>query len=480
VLLLALFLLATPVAGASSSTRSLRVGADPNSGFYWPYFLLAPPAALLNREAQRETYILVLPNNTGHPDNDQSVHEASAREDSETSEAAGIAREFGLILLVPAFPRLEASRGGYTHALGRTTLTTDIIELQRPDLQLLAMLSDARKRLEADGWLLNEKILLTGFSASGAFSNRFTAIHPSVVLAVAVGSPGGWPIAPVSSWEGEQLPYPFGISDLADVAGHSFDPDAYSEVHQLLYLGSQDINDMWAGDWQQAIWVCETLGKLPIDRWPLAEEMYHEAGADAIFRVVDGLAHWQTPETTGLVQDFLRSVLTEDGYRGVASRDISASLSIDGIADGSWDNAFFHTADPEADTETPGADITDIYVDFAHDYVRIRLDVADGAPDGLGISFVVSISPRQYPLAQGVSPLSVCTLSPVAATTKCGSDSEATAGLFVRIGEVVELAFPVAWLGSFDILQMRFTSVPMGASLSKRCDYTRAIEVIPN
>ena len=41
------------------------------------------------------------------------------------------------------------------------------------DLQLLAMIDDVRARLKAVGLVTHEKALLTGFSASGTFTNRF-------------------------------------------------------------------------------------------------------------------------------------------------------------------------------------------------------------------------------------------------------------------------------------------------------------------
>ena len=56
---------------------------------------------------------------------------------------------------------------------------------------------DARGRLRAHGTPTDPRVLLQGFSASAMFANRFTVLHPQRVRAATIGSPGGWPIAPV-------------------------------------------------------------------------------------------------------------------------------------------------------------------------------------------------------------------------------------------------------------------------------------------
>jgi len=297
---------------ASATDQILRMDSRPAAGFYWPYFLLIPTQAQLNLGTQNTTHILVLPNNTGHPDDDASIHETTARKDVEISRAANIARDLGLILLVPAFPRPESHPEVYTHALGRGCFTTSIRELSRLDLQLLAMLQDAHSRLTLEGWDLSDKILMTGFSASVGFSNRFTALHPKEVLAVAGGGLGGWPIAPISSWCGTALPYPFGISDLQELTGESFDFQDYSQVQQCLFLGSQDTNDAWGGSWLK--WFRTLVGETPVDRWPIAQEIYRGAGLPVSFHLIQGLGHSENLETEALEREFFRDVLADHGF----------------------------------------------------------------------------------------------------------------------------------------------------------------------
>lgn len=58
------------------------------------------------------------------------------------------------------------------HALDRDALTTEIEGLKRIDRQLISMIDDARERMKQKGLVLNEKVLMAGFSASGMFVNR--------------------------------------------------------------------------------------------------------------------------------------------------------------------------------------------------------------------------------------------------------------------------------------------------------------------
>ena len=82
-----------------------------------------------------------------------------------------------------------------------------------------------------------------GFSASGSFVNRFVFLHPERVLAAAYGSPGGWAIAPLSSYKGTRLRYPIGVADLDQLTGRPFDLAAVAKVPQFLFMGADDNND---------------------------------------------------------------------------------------------------------------------------------------------------------------------------------------------------------------------------------------------
>ena len=213
--------------------------------------------------------------------------------------------ELDVPLLVPTFPRpaTPAVPGGiYTHALDRYSLETDIeIEghsLQRIDLQLIAMIRDAQERLSAMGFKMDKKVFIKGFSASGAFTSRFAALHPEIVRAAAPGSPGGWPLAPVATWWNIPLRYPVGVSDVETLTGKPFNLPAFRKVPQYIYVGDYDQNDaLDTREFPQAEIdvICSHLDCRPApyisDRWSISETMYESAGVMNTFAIYPGVAH---------------------------------------------------------------------------------------------------------------------------------------------------------------------------------------------
>ena len=106
-----------------------------------------------------------------------------------------------------------------------------------------------------------------GFSASGMFANRFTALHPERVRAAAIGSPGGLPIAPVTEYTGVELDYPIGISDLFQLVGYSFDVESFKNTPLYFYLGDQNTNDALPYN----VTINTYIGTTPFFGWPIAE-----------------------------------------------------------------------------------------------------------------------------------------------------------------------------------------------------------------
>lgn len=270
-----------------------RFEADPGRGYHAAFYLYVSPGARRAAEAGDRVTLLVQPNNSGTNSDDPKVHEKDAWWTGFGRH--GLADELNVVLLVPAFLRPGEDWRIYTHALDRDVLTTSRGDLARLDLQLLAMVDRARSVLAGDGIATWERFLIQGYSASGMFANRFAVLHPDRVLAVAAGSPGGWPIAPLASWEGETLPYPAGTSDLEELTGQPFDSLGYARVPQLIVMGSLDDNDSvdFRDGWDEepAALVDRLFGADPISRWGLAESVYRAAGANARFILEEGVGH---------------------------------------------------------------------------------------------------------------------------------------------------------------------------------------------
>jgi hypothetical protein len=282
--------------------------ASPADGYHADFYLYVPSSA----RSGGQVTILVQPNNSGISSDDPEVH----RKDAWWTgfERKSIAEDLGVILLVPAFIRPGIDWQIYTHALDRDTLTTEREDIKRIDLQLIAMIDHARSQLAGQGIQTGEKVLIQGFSASAMFANRFVVLHPDRVKAATIGSPGGWPIAPVTSFEGQELNYPAGIADLESLTGISFDSAAYNAIPQLIYMGSVDDNDSldFTDGWDEvdAGRVDVLFGADPLSRWEDAQSIYLEAGADVEFLLIDGVGH-DRKALQGYSTEFFRKILNQ-------------------------------------------------------------------------------------------------------------------------------------------------------------------------
>ncbi len=318
---------AAPGPPRATATTTL-IAAAPEGGFHYPYLLVEPLPAATSAAGAAEMgaadaargaapaagFLLVEPNNSGRLSDDLAVHLAAARELARTAIGGYLARELGVPLLIPVFPRPETQWELYTHQLDRDTLAIEDGPMRRLDLQLLAMISDARGRLASQGRPVAEKVLMTGFSASGSFANRFTAMHPEHVQAVAAGGLNGILILPVESLGGRALPYPLGVADLAPASGRAFDAATWRNVPQFLYMGALDDNDAVQFDdgysaAEKAIVDAVIGAKMQPDRWELCQRIYREAGADATFRTFKDVGHFTTREVNEEIRDFFRAQL---------------------------------------------------------------------------------------------------------------------------------------------------------------------------
>lgn len=267
--------------------------ADPAKGFQWPYYLYVPSTI-------ESSHILVITNNTAYASDDFSVHDQAAQ--SLVGWQKDLAKFLGCPLLVPAFPRPnDYNEAGYTHALDEVSLAATSTVYHRLDLQLIAMIEDAINRLDEREIDFEETILMWGFSASGMFANRFTALHPERVKAAAIGAPGGWPIAPVAEYKGVELDYPIGIADLFQLVGYSFDMESFKNIPLYFYLGDQDINDALPYN----VTLNTYIGTTPVSRWPIAEEIYNSINCDCEFILYTGIGHEITNQMEEDVNTFL-------------------------------------------------------------------------------------------------------------------------------------------------------------------------------
>jgi pimeloyl-ACP methyl ester carboxylesterase len=263
-----------------------KIGADPAKGFSWPYYLYIPATI------KDPAVLFVQPNNTGTVNDDPAVHDASARTLIDGTKYW--ADELGSPYLIPTFPRPQSLPVGYTHALDRDVLLTAVPDYVRIDLQLIAMINDARSILSSYEIEVDPKVFMLGVSASGSFTSRFAMLHPDKVKAASIGAPGFGPIVPVSSWNGQNLPYPEGIADLSDLVQSSFDSATFQTVPLQVYVGDEDENvDPWwnPSDPTVARVIAAFGGRHLYSRWPRYEAAYYSVTSLAQFVVFPEMGH---------------------------------------------------------------------------------------------------------------------------------------------------------------------------------------------
>lgn len=283
----------------SVSSEIVKIEAQPTKGFAYPYYLYVPKSMREEaKTAKKPRTILVIPNNSGKTSDDFSVHEADVRRKIRNNSE--IADRLGVALLMPVFPRPQTDWKIYTHALDRDAMTTGKKEFARFDLQLVAMIDDARAKLAKEKLKFDKRVFMLGWSASAMFANRFTFLHPKRIKAAVVGSPGGWAIAPVAVFKEKALRYPIGTSDFKSISGAALDLKNLRKVPLFMFLGDADDNDSVifrdSYEKEDEDLIFALFGKTPVERWDDSKKLYRDNKLNAEFRLYPSVKHSITKE----------------------------------------------------------------------------------------------------------------------------------------------------------------------------------------
>jgi len=261
-------------------------------GFNFPFYLFIPRGM----DKDRPVHMLVETNNSGTTSDDLDVHRVKAFKLAENSYATRMAGRLRVPLLVPTFPRPRTNWWAYTHALDIDTLEINEGKLKRIDLQLTAMIKYAQEFLRINGFKINEKVFMHGFSASAKFCNRYSYLHPEMVKAVAAGGVNGLPTLPIKETNGHELPFPIGIAGIEKFTDGPFNEEAFRKVAHYIYMGSVDKNDTlpsrdaWREEEADIIKTALAEKMMP-DRWELSQKMYRLAKLPAQLVTYNGVGH---------------------------------------------------------------------------------------------------------------------------------------------------------------------------------------------
>lgn len=290
----------------------LIIKKNPEKGFHNDYILFIPKGTPLNQK----TYLLVEPNNTGKISDSMDVHKQYAIDLASVSSVGNnIATELKIPLLVPIFPRPESQPLMYTHALDRDVMLEKSPQLKRLDLQLLEMITDAKRILMAMNILVAPKFFMNGFSASATFTNRFSFIHPEKIKAIAIGGFNGELIFPQTEKNGIKLNYPIGINDFQKLFSKKFNIDVYQSIPQFIYMGKLDDNDAVqfddAYDDKERKIINDNIGRTVQERYVECQKNYQENKITPIFKTYETVGHWTTSDVNLEVIKFFMSQMQE-------------------------------------------------------------------------------------------------------------------------------------------------------------------------
>ena len=299
----------------------LQVEARASEGFNFPYYLFIPGGI----DKRNPVYLLVEPNNSGMVSDDPELHRAKALTLVKRSHANKMAKRLGVPLLVPTFPRPQphTHSWAYTHALDIDTLEVLTGKLKRIDLQLTAMIKHAQELLRTNGFKINDKVFIHGFSASAKFCNRYAYLHPEMVKAAAAGGVNGLPTLPVRKWNGYELPFPIGLAGIERFASKPFDEKGFMQVAHYIYMGSSDTNDTlhpreasgpfeaWRDEEAAIIRKALAAEKMMPDRWELSRKIYRQQKLNAQLVTYNGVGHSIKGEMLDDVIDFFKANVGE-------------------------------------------------------------------------------------------------------------------------------------------------------------------------
>ena len=297
----------------------IEVPEQEAEGFSWPYILYLPDTI-----ANHTTPCLFIANNTPSPHDDFTHHYEQAKKKVE--QYRGLSDDLGIPLIVFAIPRFETAIPEVDlnyddvwlidpQALTRNTLVSDISSLNRLDLQVVHIIDHAAALLRGEGITTTGKIIPFGFSSSGTFASRFTLLHPERVEMVIAGAPGGWFTLPLQEYEGTELRYPVGISDLYRLTAIQFDLDKYKKIPKFYFVGTEDENNavpyLDAYAFEDRITIQGLFGIDPQIRFRHYTSIMKKLDIQLQFTFYDGMGHYLSDEAYDDIIEFVTSHLDD-------------------------------------------------------------------------------------------------------------------------------------------------------------------------
>lgn len=281
---------------------TITIPAKPSLGFNYSYVLFAP--ANIGKSDERRMLVNCL--NTSPSISEQYLEE-QARNQATGNVIGYLARTLQSPCIVPAFPR-ESGQGEYVYA---QMLNREAVQKDKIDKQLVAMIKDAQKQLEHNGIQVADKVFMYGYSTDAKFAQRFTVLHPDLVMATVAGGIAGTTTFPMNEYDGETLNYPVGVADIKALTGSDFNKDKFAKVPQFFIMGETDTNDATqyrdCFRQQDADQINRLFGKNQMpDRWNATQKVLLGVSPIIKCKTYSGIGHSMSSEMNQDIVDFYK------------------------------------------------------------------------------------------------------------------------------------------------------------------------------
>lgn len=367
------------ISNAEQYTRSVqKVTKDPDAGFHFPYYLFTPSASQVTDSGDStldgiNPRPLVVGFRTWDSESEREERVASAREAlNGRSKIRTIADELNIPAMMIPLP--SSTEDGKFELLGRDSLQISEPPYERLDLQIFSMVDDAKERLADQPYDIADKVHIDGFSNNDRLCDQLSILHPERINAVSGGGDGFHTI-PKSEYEGEipvqnepettTLEWPVGTAGLEDLIGKEFNKEAWLDTALYYYIGGDDqgTNDKSNlrneyihaksygsfGEKRQQLLV-DIFGWDQVDeRFETSRQIFETVGANATFKIYEGVGHSISGEMVEDIRDFHREQMISEFPMGNAE----SADTTDGSESESPDESSTDTSESTTDSQ-PG------------------------------------------------------------------------------------------------------------------------------
>ena len=268
----------------------LTFPANSKAGFEWGYLLYLPK----DIDTSERLPILFTMNNSGPASSIEEMEKNTLEEVTYNRSIYIFPDTLKVPMIMPLVIRPEEGNLD-PHNFNRVAFLSQNPKYKRLDLQVLAMVKDARKQLKKRGIKTHKKILIAGYSAAGSFGEHLTFLHPDKVLAAATCG-HLYPTFPLKEKDGIALFFPIGAYDVKQVTGKDFDKKNWLKVPVLHTNGKIDYNDPMP--WEVMIPEERNLildvygyGKTAVERWEFAKKLLAETAPNVQTHTYPNMEH---------------------------------------------------------------------------------------------------------------------------------------------------------------------------------------------